>query len=154
VSIEAVAAGLWTLIGQGAQTQGFVPTGRVLALQAPVAGIILEDTLRGTVADRILQPLARAGERGTELAALLGPPVLVSVLTVRPELAPALLPALRSTLRQWVVIAGPKLKKKEQREKRAMAQLGMDDADVADMIEGMIDAIFADGAGAAPDVAA
>lgn len=152
VSIEGLAAGLWGLLGHGAQSQGFVPTGRVLALQAPVAGVILEDSLKGTVADKLLQPLARMSERGTELAALLGPPVLVSVITARPELAPMLLGPLKGTLKQWVVIAGPKMKKKEEREKKAMAQMGMDEDDVTAMIDGMISAIF--GPGEAEDAAA
>jgi hypothetical protein len=37
----------------------------------------MEDVIKGTFADRVLQPIARAEEKGRKVAALAGPPVLV-----------------------------------------------------------------------------
>lgn len=139
VSLEDLAADGWEAMAALVGSQGLTPTSRVLALQAPVAGMILEDTLRGTIVDRVLQPIARSGEKTRELAALIGPPLIVSVLTLKPELAPRLLPILRRQLRTWVLIAGPKLKAKERAEKKALAAMGVDtpaelDAEIDQMI--------------------
>lgn len=143
VSLETVCAGGWSILSAAAAQAGRGPTARVLAMQAPVAGVILEESLKGTIADRVLQPLARASATGSKVGALLGPPVLVSLLTQKPELAPQVLPVLRLALRQWVMVAGPAMKAQEKRQARAMEALGLEETDSLDaMIEGMIEAIF------------
>ena len=57
-----------------------LPVSRVLAFQAPVAGVMLEDVVKGTVVDLVLQPLARAEAKLEVVGALAGPPVLVLAL--------------------------------------------------------------------------
>ena len=52
-------------------------TGNCLQAQAAMAGVILEDTVRGTVVDRILQPAARAEDKLDKIGALVLPPVVV-----------------------------------------------------------------------------
>jgi hypothetical protein len=52
-------------------------TSNCLQAQAAMAGVILEDTVRGTFADRILQPAARAEDKLNKMAALVLPPVVV-----------------------------------------------------------------------------
>jgi hypothetical protein len=60
------------------------PTGRCLQAQAAMAGVMLEDILKGTVADRILQPVARATDKLDKGFALLAPPAIVFALDVLP----------------------------------------------------------------------
>lgn len=66
--------------------RGYGMLGRILApvspaasvcveVQAPMAGVLLEDALKGTVADRVLQPLARAEDRLNVGFALAAPPM-------------------------------------------------------------------------------
>ncbi len=57
-----------------------LPVSRVLAFQAPVAGVMLDDVVRGTIADLVLQPLARAEAKLEVAGALAGPPALVLAL--------------------------------------------------------------------------
>jgi hypothetical protein len=52
-------------------------TGNCLQAQAAMAGVILEDTVRGTIVDRILQPAARAEDKLDKIGALVLPPVVV-----------------------------------------------------------------------------
>lgn len=54
-----------------------VPLSMTLGLQAPIAGLMLEDTVRGTVVDRFLQPVVRSEERAEKVIALVGPPLIV-----------------------------------------------------------------------------
>jgi hypothetical protein len=142
VSLEDVAAGAWGLLGHAAQSYGLVPTGRALVMQAPVAGMILEDTLKGTIVDRIAQPLARGGESAKELSALFGVPALVTLVTVRPEAAEMALPILKRLMRDWAILAGPKIKAREKREKKALEALGVDDRGLDEMVDGWIAAMF------------
>ena len=93
-----------------------VPVARTLAMQAPVAGEILEDTVKDTALDRVLQPFARIGDGSEAVVALLAPPILVGVMHKNPKTVPALTPLLRSALVSWVKIAGPKLEARQQEE--------------------------------------
>lgn len=132
VSLESTAAGAWELLASAAARSGLTPTARVLGMQAPVAGVILEDALRGTVVDRVLQPLARMGDKGGSVVALLAPPVLVSVATMYPQRAEEILPMLRACLRQWALVAGPAIKEREKRERKAAEALELPDGQTVD----------------------
>jgi hypothetical protein len=107
--------------------------------------MILEDTLKGSVADRILQPIARSGETAKELGSLIGVPMLVTLLTVKPQSAEMVLPMLKSMMREWAIIAGPKIKARERREKKALEQLGVDETGLDEMVDAWIAAMFYQG---------
>lgn len=51
------------------------PLARLFELQAPYAGVVVDETVQGTAADTLLQPLARYGTAFRALNGLLGPPV-------------------------------------------------------------------------------
>ena len=53
--------------------QGLPPIEKVLYLQAPLAGQLLEDTVRDTAADKMLQPIARADRTFKAFEALTAP---------------------------------------------------------------------------------
>jgi hypothetical protein len=143
VSLESIASGAWTLMGNAAASRGLVPTGRALALQAPVAGMILEDVLKGSPIDRLVQPLARSGETAKDVSVLFGVPVLVTLLTVKPQMADQIVPHLKSMMREWAIIAGPKIQAREKRERKAMEQLGVDETGLDAMVDTWIAAMFA-----------
>lgn len=59
------------------------PVQRILSIQAPFAGAMADQSLAGSLADRvILQPLARYQDSAESLNALLGPPVFTALITL------------------------------------------------------------------------
>jgi hypothetical protein len=138
VSIENVVSYAW---GMGAyamaQNPALLPVARVLDMQAPVAGIVVNDVARGTIIDKALQPFARAGEKGEKSMGLIGPPLIVGAITLRPDLFPVLRPVLKLSMMSWMEISEPAMKKAKARAERFQEKFG--DVDV----DGMIDALFA-----------
>lgn len=92
-------------------------TARTLMLQAPVAGLVLEDTVKGTAADTVLQVAARAEDAGERVFALAGPPLIVMAIEraqgleepARTMRLAILVPMLEEALSMWVRIAGDKM---------------------------------------------
>ncbi len=115
-----------------------LPVARVMTVQAPVAGLLLEDIIKGTIVDRVLQPVVRAEEKGELAFALIGPPLLVGLLTSErgQTLAPVLVPALKESLRVWLEVAGPKVEEARKRDEEFAAKYGS-------QIDDLIGAFFA-----------
>ena len=92
-------------------------TSRTLQLQAPVAGLVLEDKVKGTAADTVLQYAARGQEAGETVFALAGPPILVAAIEraqgmeepARTMRLTILFPMLEEALSMWCKIAGDKM---------------------------------------------
>jgi hypothetical protein len=92
-------------------------TSRTLQLQAPVAGMVLEDKVRGTAADTVLQYAARGQEAGETVFALAGPPLIVAAIEraqgmdepARTMRLAILVPMLEEALGLWCKIAGDKM---------------------------------------------
>lgn len=114
VPVDKLIAGGWRMLAGLARP--LPATSRLLKLQAPVAGVLLEDSVRGTLVDRVLQPLARAEEGGKLLGALLGPPLIVTFMQAQPSSWPVLMPLLRESLLIWCEVAGPRMAAAVQRE--------------------------------------
>lgn len=79
VSTERLVERVWDGLARSMQPVN-LPVARCLAWQAPTAGAIMDDAVKGTVVDRVLQPLARAEARLEKIGALVGPPVFVMAL--------------------------------------------------------------------------
>ena len=125
VSIERMLTRGWSLLGDLAGN--FLPaTGRMMEVQAPVAGMLLEQTMKESVVDRVLQPVARAEQAAGIVAMLMGPVVCTALIEIRPDQAPKLIKELRRQMMTWVEIAGPKLEEIVQREKVAEEKYGAD----------------------------
>ena len=60
--------------------QGLPPLEKILYLQAPLAGQVVEDTVRGTVVDTLLQPIARADQKFKSVEALLAPAWVAAIM--------------------------------------------------------------------------
>lgn len=118
-SIAEAASGVWGTVGEAMVWSGRdVPTGRILIYQAPVAGTILDDAIRDTIVDRLVQPFATAGKKTQAIGSLVLPPLLIHAITKNPALLPPLTPLLRSTLATMIVEMGPALKAQREREKK------------------------------------
>ena len=129
LSLENVFGTGWAMAGMALmRSPSAIPTARVLQYQAPVAGVIADDIFAGTVVDRLLQPLARAGERGEKVAALIGPPLVIEITRRYPQLAPTTRPIFEMLMLSWVDIAGPAMVKVQQRMDKAQEQMGGIDA--------------------------
>lgn len=139
VSIENIVTAGWGLGAMAlAQSPRALPMARVLDMQAPVAGIVVEDIAKNTLIDRILQPLARGGESAEKAMGLLGPPIIVGIMTARPELYPVLRGPLKLSMMTWMEISGPAMEKAQKRAEDWSERFGHVDLDA------MIDGLFAD----------
>lgn len=113
-----------------------IPVARTLSMQAPVAGEILDDAVRDTAVDKLIQPFVRFGEGSEAVIALLGPPVLVGVMHKNPATVPALTPLLRAALVSWVKIAGPRMEVKLKEEQEFEEKYGS-------TVDALMEGIFA-----------
>lgn len=137
-SLEKVGGLVWSGLAQVMGQAGLVPAARMAAMQAPIAGLILEDSLKGTVVDKVAQPVARLVGKGGDLGALFGPIVLVTAIQKNPKMYPQLRPFLEEALWSYVEVAGPAFKKLEERKAKRAAMLdeGFD-------MEALIQSLFA-----------
>lgn len=135
VPIDKLISIGWQALAQFAQPIN-LPVARMLDMQAPVAGMVLEDVVRDTLVDRLLQPLARAEAGGEKVWALIGPPMVVAALQARPEMQNVLVPMLKHALRSWVDIAGEQLEKVKKQDEEFQEKYGT-------RIDDMIALIFA-----------
>jgi hypothetical protein len=127
VPVDEVISGGWRLLARLARP--VPPLERTLKVQSPVAGLLLEDTVKGTIVDTVLQPIARLQTQGKAVAALAGPPLLVTAGTLHLQRAAAageqpnamvmsvIHEALRESLMLWMEVAGPKFEQALARER-------------------------------------
>lgn len=140
---------LWGGVGSILQQSEIdIPAGRAMVFQADVAGSKLEELMKGTFVDRLLQPFAKKMESGTDAGAVLLFPVLVSVYWRKPHLAPAITPMLRTVISTNIVEMAPVLKKKARNEQKAAEALAeLSDAfqleEGQDPIQAVFESLFA-----------
>jgi hypothetical protein len=138
ISIENLISSGWALGAMAlARSPSAIPVARILDMQAPIAGVVVEDMTKGTAIHRLLEPLARAGEKGEKAFALLGPPILVGVMTARPEMFPVLKPVLKMSMMSWLQVAGPATDTITARAQKFSQDFG--DLD----LDGIIDSLWA-----------
>jgi hypothetical protein len=136
VPVDEIISGGWRILARVAQP---VPAlQRTLKVQAPVAGLLLEDVVKDTFLDMMLQPLARAQRQGKAVAALAGPPMLVTAISLHAAQATAAgqMPnpifmsvaqtALRESLMLWIDVAGPRFEEALKREREFEEHYGQD----------------------------
>jgi hypothetical protein len=144
VSVENVASFAWGLAGLALrQLPQLTPVGRVMALQADTAGVIIEDTVKGTVVDKVLQPIARLGEGGEKMFGLLGPGLIVGAMCAQPGLAEPLTPVLKAALLTGMRDRSEASRKLHRRAQQMAEEIGEDAADLDELI-GMIFAAIPD----------
>ena len=121
-----------------ARDQRGVPVARSMDLMAPVAGEVLDDVIKGTFVDHLLQPVVRNSDKAEKIAALTGFPLLVSLVTARPELYPVVRSAMRMSIVLALEVSEQPMKKLQRKAEQFEEKFGAID------IDGMIDAVFAD----------
>lgn len=144
VSTENLGASAWSVLGYLTGQAGNTPVARMIGLQAPVAGVIVEEAVKNTPVDRLLQPLARTGEAGKNLGVLFGPPVLVFAMTQNPQLFNTLYPMLKLSIVELYRTAAPILKKKQAEQEKLLEDLTDSEGNPIDF-DGIIAALFAGG---------
>ena len=146
ISVDHLIGRMWEGVARFAAPMS-LPVSRCLQVQSPVAGMIIEDLVAGTVADRVLQPVARAEEKAEKVLALVGPPLLVLAIEQSMLLPPdqmmvrqaLLMPILKESLRVWIQVAGPKVEEAARREEEYQEKFGR-------TIDEMIGLFFGQGA--------
>lgn len=103
-----------------------VPLSRLLYLQAPVAGIVLDEELRGGTLDTLLQPAARFVNRSSKIGSLIALPVMVQIVTLRPDLYDDFEEAMLDAVYSYQEIAGPALEKRRKAMERRAEKTGGD----------------------------
>ena len=142
-------ADVWSGVGSLAIRSGqHAPLGRCLQFQAPVAGEMLDEAVKGSFIDKlVLQPVVKGRGRFDLLGAVLGPPLIVLAIERNPEQIDALMPMLRSSVRASLPLMVPAIKKVQEKERRAAeaaAELFPDLAPGEDPVDGIIAMMFAD----------
>jgi hypothetical protein len=137
---ESLIGGVWAVVASlaGRGRPELVPMSRMMMFQSGTVGIVGDEAVKGTWIDNVLQPLARAGEKGKIAAAILGPPAIVGAVTVRPELYPVAKPVLEALIMDYLEISEPAMEKIQKRIARMEDKLG--GAKVADVLA----SVFAD----------
>lgn len=145
VPAEPLLGSAWQLAATGLIMSGAdVPVGRCMMLQAPAAGQLLDTALAGTLPDRLLiQPIAKAGARGANLGALLGPPLLIGMIERQPHLYEPLKPILKTLLTAYLVETWPQVKKMKEQEAKAMAALEEMAGENMPDVDSLLDSLFA-----------
>jgi hypothetical protein len=144
-SLETIGGLAWGGIARlaAAPASGqYLPVAKMMSFQAPVAGLLIEDSLKNTVADRALQPVARMVESGSALGTLVGMNLLVAACCRKPELYPQARPAMISLMRQYVIDAGPRLREMRKREEKFAEEMGQFQAEFGVGIEQLLDEVF------------
>lgn len=130
-SQEKLIGGVWTLLGKWLEKQGVVPTGRLLRMQAPVVGAVVDGQLRGTKVDTVLQPVARFVNKGSAIGSLIALPVMVQVVCMSEDPQGTYLDLedeMIDAMYDYLEIAGPELEKRRKRIERRVRQSGGEDA--------------------------
>ena len=132
-----------------------IPVGRVLQFQAPIAGPKLEEFVKYTWLDKLLQPLVRSQEAVEGVGSLLALPLMVGLIERNPNVMslPIVEQILRRTVESTLTDLVPQMKKQmRDRQKTAKAfselhelgdELGWDKEDMADPIAAVIRTFFA-----------
>lgn len=123
LGVDKLIGRAWGMLANMAAPMN-VPVARVLQMQAPVAGMVLDGVVKNTVVDRVLQPIARVEQGGETVFALVGPPLIVGAITTKPHLAPMLAPLLKDALRTWINVAGPHIIKAQEEEAKFQEMYG------------------------------
>lgn len=146
VTLETLGSLAWGGLARLTEFAGprYVPVMKMMAFEAPVAGMVVDEVVpHGSLVDRALQPVARLVEGGSAGAALIAPPLLTALACRRPDMMPVIRPMLKSALKEWVITAGPQLRRLREREAKFAAEMATFGEEYGITIDQLLDEIFA-----------
>jgi hypothetical protein len=121
----------------------YAPVGMMMAFQAPVAGMVIEDVAKETAADRLLQPIARIVQPGGQLATLIGMPMGTALICKYPHLYPRIRPVLAEGMKEWVTLAGPKLRERRRKQEKFSEEMATFQEEFGVTVDQLLDDVFA-----------
>jgi hypothetical protein len=107
-----------------------VPVGLAIGYEAPVAAEKLDAIIAGTLLDRLLQPLARAGAAAKDVGAILALPALVALIERRPYLYEPLKPLIIPVVTAVALDLAELQERNKERMAQAQARAGSAQVDV------------------------
>ncbi len=100
------------------------PLSRALTISAPATGSAIDELVAGTFVDRsVLQPFAKGADKWERLGGVIAFPVLVAVISRRPQMFVPLEGYLRDSLTDVLVASVPAMQKRKAKEKKAVDAL-------------------------------
>ena len=107
----------WGFVGGAAmRSRRYYPVGNCLVWQAPLAGEMVDEALKGSPVDKaVLQPIVRARARFDLIGAVAGPPLIVLAIIQQPNRVNVLMPVLRQAIDGALPYMVPAMKKAEKR---------------------------------------
>lgn len=126
VPLDGFGTAVWGFLAKLTQPAGLPATGNMLRFQAPFAGVLIEKSIQGTIVDRMIQPVARVHEALAPIGSLLAAPMLVGMIERNPAMLPMLAPMLEDAVISMYAVAGPELKKAQERREKVREELGIE----------------------------
>jgi hypothetical protein len=102
---------------------GYVPMARAMEWSSPVVGEIIEDAMKGTLADKLIQPFVRNSEKWQDLFDLIGFWGAIGMAQKNPASAEAALTFARKRFVSLLPRIAANIKKERARERQAVEAL-------------------------------
>lgn len=112
------------------------PVGRCLQLEAPLVGKKVDEVIKGTFLDKLLQPVFRKSDDLEGLGAMIALPIMAGLMERKPQLAPMLADPFAEVLRATLTQMQPILRNKKNKTRRAVRSLGDDFNETFDIPKG------------------
>jgi hypothetical protein len=145
VSLEFLSSMAWqgiaAVVANMAGPQ-YAPVGMMMAFQGPVAGMIIEDMAKDTVADRVMQPIARVLQPGGQFATLIGMPLGTAMVCKYPHMYPRIRPLLAEGMKEWVTLAGPKLRERRRKAEKFAEEMATFQEEFGVTVDELLDDVF------------
>ena len=126
VSVATLAGVPIDFAAELAPAVGLPATGKMLAIEAPWAGYVIDEAVAGTVIDRLAQPLAKAQDRFAAVGSVIGPPLIVAQMERNPDRIPVLAVMLKRSLKMsapWIAKGIKKMREEEAKLAEVLAEL-------------------------------
>lgn len=130
-SLAPAGSALWGLAAMGAAKAGDPAVSTALAIQAPMAGGVLDRAIKGTFLDKLVQPMVGEADRYAEIGSLLAFPLVVGMVERQPG-NPMLTTILDMLIEQNLLALAEAVVVKEQKAAKLenvgakLSELGMD----------------------------
>lgn len=126
-SLSEMGTGIAKGLGVLASNAGFAGASRALLLQSEAAGPAFDRAVKGSVVDKMLQPLARVGGNTKDLGALIGLPISTEAYLRDPG------PMTQAAFQAALVASLPQIAAARKTAAKEQAKLEADLADLAEM---------------------